>query len=245
MGGSRTVQTNEVPAYMEEAGQLAVEKAKQLYDLGKLPYMGPEVAAVNPYEAALARNVGGMASAFGLEAPSALGMSGMPTVTQGGMTGYSSYPAYIAAMEQLRDLRPDQYAYFAQMTGFNPITGVKISPLTTSQAAGAAAAAPAAVASSGDDESTADALERHYQIFPETRPKTGPYAAPQSSLMTGTASPASQAVFSQADLMGNHGGSYTSQIASDIGEFASGGGFFGAIKNAFSKNDDPSIGNVP
>lgn len=210
MGGSRTVQTNEVPAYMEEAGQLAVEKAKQLYDLGKLPYMGPEVAAVNPYEAALARNVGGMASAFGLEAPSALDMGGMPTVTQGGMTGYSSYPAYIAAMEQLRDLRPDQYAYFAQMTGFNPITGAKISPLATSQAAGVAAAAPAVAASGGNDESTADAIERHYQIFPETRPTTGPYAAKPSGMLDTKGQIGKYSTPS-------HGMSFADQVKADLG----------------------------
>jgi len=47
----------------------------------------------------------------------------MPTVTQGGMTGYSSYPIYQGAMERLREQRPDQYEYFAGQTGFDPITG--------------------------------------------------------------------------------------------------------------------------
>ena len=32
-----------------------------------------------------------------------------------------------------------------------------------------------------DGGSTAEALERHYSIFPETRPKSGPYAAKTSS----------------------------------------------------------------
>jgi len=232
MGGSSRTEKTEIPAYMEEAGQFALEKAKQIDALGKLPYMGPEVAAVNPYEQALARNVGGMASAFGLEAPAALDMGGMETVTQGGLTGYSSYPAYMASMERLKELRPDQYEYFAKMTGFDPITGAAIAPPAPAPAP--AYAAPAYSSNNNDDggPSHAEIMAMHYGKTP-------------NSLTTGGPSAASQAVFSQADLMGNHGGSYASKIKSDIGKFASGGGLFGAIKNAFSKNDDPSIGNVP
>lgn len=151
MGGSSRTEKTEIPAYMEEAGQFALEKAKQIDALGKLPYMGPEVAAVNPYEAALARNVGGMASAFGLEAPAALDMGGMPTVTEGGLTGYSSYPAYMASMERLRETRPDQYEYFAQMTGFDPITGAATAPPAPTPAPVAAPVA-ASVSGGGRDD---------------------------------------------------------------------------------------------
>lgn len=230
--GSRSTQKTEIPAYMQEAGEFALQRAKEISELGRLPYMGPEVAAINPAEAALARNVGGMASAFGLEAPAALDMSGMPTVTQGGMTGYTSYPAFIESMERLRAERPDQYDYFARMGGFDPITGARIAPAAVPAAA--PVAARPSYSSNNDDggPSHAEIMAMHYGTTP-------------NSLTTGGPSAASQAVFSQADLMGNHGGSYTSKITSDIGKFASGGGLFGAIKNAFSKNDDPSIGNVP
>lgn len=179
MGGSSRTEKTEIPAYMEEAGQFALEKAKQIDALGKLPYMGPEVAAVNPYEQALARNVGGMASAFGLEAPAALDMGGMETVTQGGLTGYSSYPAYMASMERLKELRPDQYEYFAKMTGFDPITGAAIAPPPAPVAA--PVAAPVSSAGSSSDESTADAIERHYSIFPEARPRSLTYSSTGSA----------------------------------------------------------------
>lgn len=144
---------------MQEAGEFALQRAKEISELGRLPYMGPEVAAINPAEAALARNVGGMASAFGLEAPAALDMSGMPTVTQGGMTGYTSYPALIESMERLKVERPDQYDYFSRMGGFDPITGARIAP------AAAPAAAPVAARSSGgggdDGPSHADIMAQH------------------------------------------------------------------------------------
>ena len=120
---STTVQENKVPAYLEEAGQLAVEEAKKIKEMGYLPYFGPEVAAINPYEQAMAQNVGGMASAFGMAAPSALDMSGVDTMTSGGITGYTTAPAYFAALERLKEQRPDQYDFFSGLGRFDPITG--------------------------------------------------------------------------------------------------------------------------
>lgn len=170
---------------MEEASKFALEKAKQIDALGKLPFMGPELAAVNPYEQALARNVGGMASAFGLEAPAALDMGGMETVTQGGLTGYSSYPAYMASMERLKELRPDQYEYFAKMTGFDPITGAAIAPpapVAPVAPQPTSYGVPVSYGGGGDDGgmSTSEAIERHYSIFPEARP-SAPTIRPPSS----------------------------------------------------------------
>ncbi len=211
MGGSSstTSQKTEIPAYLEDASKFALEKAKQIDALGKLPYMGPEVAAVNPYEQALSRNVGGMASAFGLEAPAELDMGGMETVTQGGMTGYSSYPAYMASMERLKELRPDQYEYFAKMTGFDPITGSAIAPPTPVATQPVATGGPAA-AGSDRGESTAETLERHYSIFPETRPTTGPYAAKLSGMLDTKGQIGKYSTPS-------HGMSFADQVRADLG----------------------------
>lgn len=189
MGSSKTTQENKIPEYLEEAGKIAIQQAQNIQQMGYMPYMGPEIAAINPYEQAMAQNVGQMASAFGMSAPSSLDM-GMPTVTQGGMTGYSSYPIYQSAMERLREQRPEQYDFFAGQTGFDPITGAATGyvPLTFNIGGDTGGVAP--VSSGGNDGgSTAEALERHYSIFPETRPKTGPYAAPSTSLGPRDSSP--------------------------------------------------------
>lgn len=122
--GSKSTNKTEIPQYMEDASRAALQRATQIQEMGYMPYMGPEVAVVNPYEQAMAANVGGMASAFGLQAPASLDMGGMPTVTQGGITGYTSYPSYIASLEMLRDLRPDMYEGLAGMTRYDPITGM-------------------------------------------------------------------------------------------------------------------------
>jgi len=140
---------------------------------------GIDVAAINPAEAAAARNVASMASAFGLEAPAELDMGGMPTVTAGGMTGYSSYPMFTADMQRLKEQRPDQYEYFARMTGFDPITGAATQPLTPT--APIAPVSTAQTSRSDRGESTAEALERHYSLFPETRPSSGMYSSTGSA----------------------------------------------------------------
>jgi hypothetical protein len=122
---STTVQENRIPRYLEEAGQLAVEEAKKIKEMGYLPYFGPEVAAINPYEQAMAQNVGSMASAYGLAAPAAMDMSGVSTATSGGVSGYTTAPAYFAALERLKETRPDQYEFFANLGRFDPITGAE------------------------------------------------------------------------------------------------------------------------
>lgn len=148
--GSRSTQETKVPAYIEEAGKLALERAKQIQAMGYIPYMGPEVAAVNPYEQAAAANVGSMASAFGMQAPAGLDMGGMPTVTQGGMTGYTSYPAYMSSLERLKETRPEMYEYLSGLGKFDPITG-QVNPNYTDLSS---ASAPAAVtpSSGGNDD---------------------------------------------------------------------------------------------
>jgi len=174
MGSSKTTQETKIPEYLEEAGRIAVQQAQQAQQMGYIPYMGPELAAINPYEQALAQNVGSMASAFGMAAPAGLDM-GMPTVTQGGMTGYSSYPIYQSALERLREQRPEQYEYFAGQTGFDPITGaatdfaqptVDISPIMGGAAGGAMD--DTAAVNSSRDSGPRDIRAEHRAFFERT-----------------------------------------------------------------------------
>lgn len=151
MGSSKTTQETKIPEYLEEARKLALQQAQQIQQMGYVPYMGPEIAAVNPYEQAMAQNVGGMASAFGMAAPVGLDM-GMPTVTQGGMTGYSSFPVYQGAMERLREQRPEQYEFFAGQTGFDPITGAATSYVPPTFDVGEAVGGGQMPASGGGDD---------------------------------------------------------------------------------------------
>lgn len=162
MGSSRSTQKTELPEWYQDAAKDAIARANQIYELGRTPYTGVDVVAVNPYEQAASRNVGSMASAFGLAAPAELDMGGMPTVTSGGVTGYSSYPMYVADMERLKEQRPDQYEYFARMTGFDPITGASTNMLPAAGAdAAVAPTAPASVSSNDDGPSHVDIMAQH------------------------------------------------------------------------------------
>lgn len=145
----------------------------------------------------------------------------LPTTQINGMTVYDTGPLAEQIEARFREANPD----FMTPAERN-----------AQRAAAAAAAGAATYSASNNDDggpSHAEIMQMHYGITP-------------NSLTTGKPSAASQSVFSQADLMGNHGGSYVSKIASDVGKAIKGGGIMGAISKAISGgNDDPSIGNVP
>lgn len=149
--GSKSTQTTKVPAYIEEAGKLALQRAQEIQGMGYIPYTGPEIAAISDTERALNRNVGTMASAFGLEGPAPLSMGDAQLTSAGGVSGYSSYPAYMSAMERLKEQRPDQYAYLSGMTRFDPITGME-NPEFMARMQAAQPAQPTPVASSGGND---------------------------------------------------------------------------------------------
>lgn len=162
--GSRSTQETKIPAYIEEAGKKALERAQQIQDLGYVPYMGPEIAAINESERALNRNVGAMASAFGLEGPAPLTMGDAEVTSAGGVSGYSSYPAYMAALQRLQEQRPDQYAYLAGLGRFDPITGAAIAPPPVPEVTtGPLGVSPVSGGNNNDDSlSHAEIMQMHY-----------------------------------------------------------------------------------
>lgn len=181
------------------------------------PNMLPTYTAMAPDLAYSAPNT--LLSSLGMEQVS---RPDLPTTEIDGRTVYSTESLQKAMEDAFRAANPDY----------------KTPQERAAEAARAAAAASAARYSASDNDdggpSHAEIMQMHYGITP-------------NSLTTGKPSAASQSVFSQADLMGNHGGSYVSKIASDVGNALKSGGIMGAISKAFSggKDDDPSIGNVP
>lgn len=140
--------TQTIPAEVTAANAAMLARGQKLADLGYIPYMGVDVAGINPAERAAMENVGQMASAFGLAAPAAVDI-GMPEVTTGGMTGYSGFPIYEGALERFRETRPDQYEAYAEALGYDPLTGEKkAAPVPVYSAPAAPAAAPASPMSS-------------------------------------------------------------------------------------------------
>lgn len=132
LGGKQT-STVALPSYITNASQQALAQAQKAGQIGYVPYMGPDVAALTPAQTAAFDANNQALSAFGL--PTA-GI-GLPQATQyaGGVSGYSGFPVYQQALEQLKATNPAQYA---AITGsvMDPVTGMPtMTPQSPMQAA--------------------------------------------------------------------------------------------------------------
>ena len=111
-GGSETqTSTIEIPQWLQEAAQSGLARGTQAAGIGYVPYRGPDVAALTPLQEAAMFNTSQASSAFGL-GPSPLPGAGMPTVQTfaDGTRGYSAFPLYEQAVNELRMRDPAQYA---------------------------------------------------------------------------------------------------------------------------------------
>ena len=111
-GGSETqTSTIEIPQWLQEAAQSGLARGQQAAGIGYVPYRGPDVAALTPLQEAAMFNTSQASSAFGLGA-SPLPGAGMPTVQTfaDGTRGYSAFPLYEQAVNDLRMRDPAQYA---------------------------------------------------------------------------------------------------------------------------------------
>jgi hypothetical protein len=109
MSGSTKSKTT-IPKWIEDSSKKAIERAKNMGQMGYVPYSGPEVAAVSPSTAAGWNNQNNAANAFGMAAPENA-MAGMPQAQSfaGGVDGYSGIGLYRDAMRDWRDRAPGQY----------------------------------------------------------------------------------------------------------------------------------------
>lgn len=120
-GSSTTTSATTVPAYLREAAEEMLGRAKATSQTGYVPYYGPDVAAMTPSQIAAMQGTNSAASAFGL--PTVDPMAGMPAATNyNGMNAYSSGAGYDSAVAELKKRFPGQFA--AIMAQFiDPVTG--------------------------------------------------------------------------------------------------------------------------
>ena len=109
-GGSTSTEVS-IPAWLEDAAKNAMARGEQAAGIGYVPYQGPDVAALTPLQEAAMFNTSQASSAFGL-GPSPAPSAGMPEVQTfaGGMRGYSAFPLYEQAINELKMRDPVQYA---------------------------------------------------------------------------------------------------------------------------------------
>lgn len=115
-GSSTTTSTTEIPKWLEEPTIRNISRAEQAAKIGYMPWMGLDVAGFTPTQQAAQQMNINAANAFNM-LPSGYSnltaMQGMPQMqTVDGVSGWSSYPMYQAALKQLEEAQPQQVAQY-------------------------------------------------------------------------------------------------------------------------------------
>jgi len=124
-GGTSTSST-QIPAYLEDAVRENINRARDVSQIGYVPYYGPDVAAFSPMQQQSMRSTGNAASAFGLAPQGFDGTAGIPQAQTfaGGVQGYSSAPLYEQSLDNLFANAPAQYRAMSDMF-VDPFTGAR------------------------------------------------------------------------------------------------------------------------
>ena len=136
--GGTTSGSTEIPAWLENAAIENINKARDVSQIGYVPYYGPDVAAFSPMQQQSMQSTGNAASAFGLAPQGFDAMAGMPQAQTfaGGLQGYSSAPLYEQSLDKLFANAPAQY---------NAMNSMFIDPFTGARPQGNYAASPTQV----------------------------------------------------------------------------------------------------
>lgn len=138
--GGTTSGSTEIPAWLESAAIENINKARDVSQIGYVPYYGPDVAAFSPMQQQSMQSTGNAASAFGLAPQGFNAMAGMPQAETfaGGIQGYSSAPLYEQSLDKLFANAPAQYRAMNSMfidpfTGAAPRNAYNATPMQSSQ----------------------------------------------------------------------------------------------------------------
>ena len=124
--GGSTSQKTAIPEYITEAAKKNLQRAELVSNIGYTPYIGPDVAAFSPMQEAGFQSTENLANAFGIGSGMSqqdiMGGMGEPTQYANGVRGYSSYPLYEEALEELAKQRAGQKQYIDSLF-IDPFTG--------------------------------------------------------------------------------------------------------------------------
>jgi len=111
-GGQTTVA--EIPDWVRKPSERNLQRAEAAQKIGYMPYMGADVAAINPLQQQAMQSNYDAAAAFGMAPVGGNAMAGLPQAENfgGGVMGYSSYPMFEASQRQFAGTNPaTQQAY--------------------------------------------------------------------------------------------------------------------------------------
>jgi len=115
-GGKQSTKV-EIPAWAEQAMQENLNRAKDMAQIGYMPYYGPDVAAFTPMQEMGMQSSMDAAAAFGLAPQGMDAMAGMPQAQEfaGGVRGYSSGDLFEQARREFEMRNPQQAAQYDQL----------------------------------------------------------------------------------------------------------------------------------
>jgi hypothetical protein len=123
-GSQETKTTMEPPAWMTPYLKDALAQGQKVAEMGYVPYIGPDVAAFNPQQIAGMQQSADMAQAFGLAPHQNVSRSiPKPQTFAGGIQGYSSFPMYSQAQDELAKKYPGLADYLRSFS-VDPQTGL-------------------------------------------------------------------------------------------------------------------------
>lgn len=116
-GGGQTT-TADIPDWAKGPTKRNLARAEQVQQIGYQPYMGPDLAAFNPTQQAAMQSQLDTADAFGLMGPrTALSDMPQPTEFAGGIQGYSAFPLFEQARQELAMYDPEMQAQYDALFG--------------------------------------------------------------------------------------------------------------------------------
>lgn len=115
-GGSQTSEAT-IPEWAKEPTIRNLARAEAAQQIGYQPYMGPDLAAFNPTQTAGFQNQIDAAEAFGLSGGGAPMQSLGQAQDFGGVQGYSAFPIFEQAQQELAARDPAQQAKYDALFG--------------------------------------------------------------------------------------------------------------------------------
>lgn len=125
-GGSQTTEAT-IPEWAKEPTIRNLARAEAAQQIGYQPYMGPDLAAFNPTQTAGFQNQINAAEAFGLSGGGAPMQSLGQAQDFGGVQGYSAFPIFEQAQQELAARNPEQQAKYDALFG-NEVPGRSSKP---------------------------------------------------------------------------------------------------------------------
>lgn len=124
-GGTTTESKTELPQWYVDYAQPALGLATDVSQIGYVPQVGPEFAAMTQPQVSALQSANDWSAAFntpGQVAPDVQSQLMQPNSSINGMPAYSSYPQYQASMDLYKQMFPAQYKDIASFSN-NPVTG--------------------------------------------------------------------------------------------------------------------------